>query len=323
MTTSGNHPPPRRASGIKSYQAQASPGQPLSDAVVTDPTSLAPGRLFDTREVWTSGPTDLAQATSRELRTDRPHSARVYNYWLDGKDNFPADREVAERVVAQWPGVRTSARENRKFLHRAVRLLARRGIRQFLDVGTGLPLAPNTHEIAQRVDPDARVVYVDNDPMVLAHARALLTGNGPGAIRYVEEDLLHPETVLSRAAQVLDLRQPVAVLMLAVLHFVPAPEEVRALVASYLGPLPSGSAVVISHGCADNLAPETAQNVAQLYRQSGIEGAWASNQEISELFGQVELLDPGVVPVSRWRRQEGHCPPDGDIALFGGIGVKP
>ncbi|MBF9071832.1 SAM-dependent methyltransferase [Streptacidiphilus sp. NEAU-YB345] len=265
---------------------------------------------------------DPARPTSRELHTDRPHSARVYNYWLGGKDNFPADREVAERVAAAWPGVRTSARENRDFLHRAVRGLVERGVRQFLDVGTGLPLAPNTHEIAQSVDPEARVVYLDNDPMVLAHARALLTGAGGGRIRYVEEDLLHPEKILASAADTLDLGQPVAVLLLAVLHFVPDPRQARALVSRYLEPLPSGSAVVISHGCPESLAPETAQTIAQVYGQS-IQGSWASAREIGELFGPVELLDPGVVPVSRWRRPGDFCPPDTDIALYGGVGIKP
>jgi hypothetical protein len=185
-----------------------------------------------------------------------PHPARVYDYWLGGKDHFPADRQVAEQVIRQRPQVVAGARANRAFLARVVRYLAaERGIGQFLDIGTGLPCADNTHQVAQHIDPAARVVYVDNDPLVLVHARALLTSTPQGACDYLEADLRDPGHILDKAAAALDFTRPVAVLLLAVLHFLPDTDYPAAIVATLAAGLAPGSYLAISHLTAD-LAPQ-------------------------------------------------------------------
>jgi len=176
------------------------------------------------------------------------HPARVYDYWLGGKDNFPADREAAERAIAALPIIRVAARANRAFLGRAVRYLAAEaGIRQFLDIGTGLPTSPNVHEVAQAVAPESRIVYVDNDPIVLVHARALLTSGPQGVTSYVDADLRDPDTILRAVAKTLDFTQPMAVMLVAILQFIAAAEDPHAIVARLLAAVPSGSYLVLSH----------------------------------------------------------------------------
>jgi hypothetical protein len=189
-----------------------------------------------------------------KIDTSVAHSARIYDYWLGGKDNFAADREAGELVIASRPGLRESVRANRAFLGRVVRLLAGElGIRQFLDVGTGIPSANNTHEVAQQVAPDARIVYTDNDPIVLAHARALLTSSKPGATAYLDIDLRDIDKLLQRAADTLDFSQPIAIMLLGILHLIPDDEDPWGMVARLVDAVPSGSYLVITHPASDLL----------------------------------------------------------------------
>jgi O-methyltransferase involved in polyketide biosynthesis len=226
----------------------------------------------------------------------------VYGYWIGSKDNYEADRKTAEEVMRLRPQVIASARANRHFLARVVRYLAADcEIRQFLDVGPGLPAADNTHEVAQKVAPECRVVYCDNDPMVLTHARALLTGTAQGTCGYVEADLRDPETIVAQAAQTLDLTQPTAILLLAVLHFIPdvaAPTEIVATLANALVP---GSYVAISHLTADIAPEQVAAAVTAYNTQVPVPVTARSHAQVSALFGGLPLLPPGVVPVSEWR----------------------
>ena len=199
-------------------------------------------------------PDSLGPGEVSRLHTEVPHVARVYDYWLSGKDNFTADRVAAEETIAAFPGIRLSAQANRAFLRRTVRYLAaEEGIRQFLDIGTGLPAADNTHEVSQAVAPESRVVYVDNDPLVLAHARALLTSGPQGATAYLDADLRDTDTILEQAAATLDFTRPVAIMLLAILHYIPDLAEARQIVAKLLGAVPSGSFLVISHAGTDLL----------------------------------------------------------------------
>ena len=193
------------------------------------------------------------------LNTGVPQVARVYDYWLGGKDNFTADRVAGEETIAAFPGIRLSARANRAFLGRTVRYLAgSEGIRQFLDIGTGLPTANNTHEVAQAAAPESRVVYVDNDPLVLAHARALLTSRPEGLTAYLDADLQDTDTILEQAARTLDFTRPVGIMLLAILHYIPGLAEARGIVARLTGAVPAGSFLVISHAGTDLLPDDVA-----------------------------------------------------------------
>jgi O-methyltransferase involved in polyketide biosynthesis len=236
-----------------------------------------------------------------------PHPARVYGFWLGGKDHYDADRKAAEEVMRLRPQVVAGARANRAFLTRVVRFLAAEcGIRQFLDIGTGLPAPDNTHEVAQRVDPRCRIVYADNDPLVLAHARALLISAPQGACGYVDADLREPEFIVAQAAQTLDLTQPTAILLLAVLHFVPDAADPAGIVAALASALTPGSYLAISHLTAD-LAPEQVAAATTAYNDlAPVPVTARSHAEVTALFGGLPLLSPGVVPVSEWRIQAGN-----------------
>jgi SAM-dependent methyltransferase len=236
-----------------------------------------------------------------------PHSARIYNVWLGGKDGLATDRRAAAEVAACRPQVVAGARANRAFLARSVRYLAgERGIRQFIDIGPGLPAAGNSHEVAQAIAPESRVVYVDNDPLVLAHARALLTSSREGVCEVVDGDLRDPETIVKDAAQTLDFTRPVAVLLVAVAHFLDDaddPARVVATLASFLAP---GSCVAISHLTSD-FAPEQVGAGVAAYNALVPAGITArTHREITGLFGGLSLVPPGVVPVSEWRPD--HAP---------------
>ena len=257
------------------------------------------------------------------INTRQPHAARVYDYWLGGKDNFAADRELAERSLEAAPELRDIARENRKFLQRAVRALAGRGIRQFLDIGTGIPTKGNTHEVAQSVIPEARVVYVDNDPIVLAHSRALLTGTAEGRIAVIQEDLRRPAAILDNpeVRDTLDFAEPMAVMLVSVLQFIPDSDDPAAIVARLCAGAVSGSCLVISHPTNDFRA-EAVQQVQASYNQAKVSATARSKAEIARFFGDVELLDPGLARIPLWR-PEG--PPTSDldrIWMYGGVGVK-
>jgi SAM-dependent methyltransferase len=247
------------------------------------------------------------------------HPARVYGYWIGGKDHFPADRLVAEEVIRLRPQVVASARANRAFLARVVRFLAAGcGIRQFLDIGTGLPAPGNTHQVAQQVDPACRVVYADNDRLVITHARALLTSTPQGACGYAEADLREPETILAQAARTLDFTEPAAILLLAVIHFLTDRDRPAEIVASLASALAPGSYVAISHLTAD-LAPEQVGAAVTAYNQlAPVPVTARTHAQVSGLFGGLPLLAPGVVPVSEWRPEVGD--PFGQPAdLHGGL----
>lgn len=258
------------------------------------------------------------------LDTGVAHPARRYNYWLGGKDNFAADRESGDAIVATFPSIRLSVRENRKFLRRTVQYLAGEvGIRQFLDVGTGLPTADNTHEVAQRIAPQTRVVYVDNDPIVLVHARALLTSSAEGATAYIDADLREPEKILSapELPGTLDLTRPVGLMLLAVLHFVRDFEDPYGVVARLVAALPPGSHVVVSHATYDLVPPDTVEQLERISR-----GQWRSRnaEEVARFFAGLELVEPGVVPIGDWRPEPGTPRPDpAEIVTYGAVGRVP
>jgi hypothetical protein len=238
---------------------------------------------------------------SSRIDTSVPHPARRYDYLLGGKDNFAADRAAADEIVKRHPTARLSVRENRWFLHRAVRWLAGQGIGQFLDIGTGIPTSPNTHEIAQRSDPAARVVYVDNDPLVLAHARALLGGDPRGRTAYLEADLREPRAILDdpQLRETLDLGRPVGLLLIAVLHFVRDDDHPRKIIRTLVDELPDGSHVVASHATGEYMPPE---RLAAL--RGVMESQWAdrTGTELAALFDLPGLVPvaPGVRSVARW-----------------------
>ena len=254
-----------------------------------------------------------------EIDASVPHSARIWNYWLGGKDNYPVDREAGDQFKAVFPEIVEVARSSREFLTRAVRYLAGEAeVRQFLDIGTGLPAADNTHEVAQRVAPDSRIVYVDNDPVVLAHARALLTSSPEGATGYLDADLRDPERILELSARTLDLDRPVALMLLGVLGHVDDDEEARAIVRRLLAGLASGSYLVLCDGTNTSQAGVQAQ---QDYDQSGaIPYRLRSPEQIAAFFEGLELVEPGVVSCSHWRPDGDHPPRATDA--YGGVGRK-
>ncbi|WP_158566878.1 SAM-dependent methyltransferase [Actinomadura craniellae] len=232
---------------------------------------------------------------SAQLRTDQPHPARVYDFYLGGKDHFGADREFGQRILSICPQLRPLARANRRFLARSAGVLARdHGIRQFLDLGTGLPTSPNLHEVAQSVAPDSRVVYVDNDPIVLTHARALLTSRPEGATDYIDSDVIDIDRIMRQAARTLDFDRPVAVSALALFHFLPDPRPAD-LLARLRSRLVPGSFLTISH-----VLPAL-QDVAAAYQAKMGLGTLRDRDEITALFGDFELLEPGLVDPYLWR----------------------
>lgn len=258
-----------------------------------------------------------------DLRTDRAHSARVYDYLLGGKNNFPADREAAEKIIADWPGASTAARAARACMHRITRRLAgAHGIRQFLDIGTGIPTTPNLHEVAQAIDPTCRVVYVDNDPIVLAHARALLTSTPEGCTSYIDGDLREPERLLTHPTlhATLDWDRPVALTLINIVHFLPD-EVAYPLVARLVEALPSGSYLALTAGTADS-APQATARAAGRYRDAGIENYQRSGAQVERFFTGLELDEPGVVLVNRWH-PEGPVPQDHEVIAYAGLARKP
>jgi S-adenosyl methyltransferase len=240
-----------------------------------------------------------------------PHSARIWNYWLGGKDNYAVDRLAGEQTIAVLPEIVDIARASRGFLTRVVRYLAAEaGIRQFLDVGTGLPTADNTHEVAQRVAPAARVVYVDNDPLVLTHARALLTGSAEGATDYIEADAREVEVILRGAAATLDFTRPVAVTMLGILPFIGADDEARGIVRRLLAAVPAGSYLAITHSTSEASGERVIEAVRQWNAVAPTPYTLRSPAQIAAFFEGLELIEPGLVPCPRWRPD----PDDGDGA---------
>ncbi|WP_019068297.1 SAM-dependent methyltransferase [Streptomyces hokutonensis] len=234
------------------------------------------------------------------LQLDRPHSARVWNFLLGGKDNYAADREAGEMIIKMFPDIALLARLQRGFLVRAVRhLAAEAGIRQFLDIGTGLPTVDNTHEVAQRIAPESRIVYVDNDPLVLVHAQALLTSTPEGACAYVEADVRDPETILEAAARTLDFGKPIALTMLGILGQIPDSDEPERVVARFLDALPPGSYLALTDGTDTN--PALNQAISVYNANSASSYYLRSPARVTAFFDGLEPVEPGIVPISRWR----------------------
>jgi|SRR6266568_4011543 len=254
--------------------------------------------------------------------TSVAHLARVYNYWLGGKDNYEADRKAGDQVIQVQPEVVDSVRAGRAFLARVVRYLAGEvGIRQFLDIGTGIPTADNTHEVAQSVAPESRVVYVDNDPVVLAHARALLSSSPEGATDYLDADLRDTQTILTEAARTLDFSRPVAVMLIAVLHVIGNDDDPYGIVASLMNAAPTGSYLALSHVVSD-IEPQKMEEVrSRLNRVMFQQSTYRSHAEVTRFFDGLELVQPGVVRVQEWR-------PDSEVEakrtsrLWGGVARK-
>jgi S-adenosyl methyltransferase len=258
-----------------------------------------------------------------DFDTSVPHIARVYDYWLGGKDNFAADRELGERTLAAYPNLVFSVRANRAFLARTVRFLAADiGVRQFVDIGTGIPTANNTHEVAQRVAPASRIVYVDNDPIVLSHAKALLTSRPEGACAYLDADLRDPDTILAKAADTLDFSQPVAVMLIAVMHFIGDDDQAGAIVDRLMGACAAGSFVTISHAARDIDADQQTEMVRRLNQSVAEKATLRDRAGVTRLFGGLELLSPGVVRVSDWR-PDSHLEAASPTGLWGGVARKP
>ena len=266
---------------------------------------------------------DSAADRSVEIDTTVAHPARVYDYWLGGKDNFAADREAAERVLAVTPGLRFRVQANRAFLARVVRYLtAEAGIRQFLDIGTGIPAANNTHEVAQTVAPNSRIVYVDNDPIVLTHARALLASGPEGATQYVDGDLRDGAAILRAAARTLDFTQPIALILLGILHLIQDSEQPYKIVADLMDALPSGSYLAISHPAIDS-HPGQAEAQKRYNERVSTPQTMRTRAQVARFFDGLELVPPGVVYVHTWRPDPGDIVPADTVSAYGGVARKP
>jgi hypothetical protein len=271
-----------------------------------------------------------------DLRTDRPHSARVYDFLLGGKTNYQPDRDAVARLLEVMPIARPTAVENRAFMHRAVHYLAAEaGIRQFLDIGTGIPTEPNLHQVAQGVDPAARVVYADNDPIVLAHSRALHLGTEQGRTAYVHGDACEPDAILTEARKTLDFTEPVAVTLLTVLHWLPADADPYSIVADLMAAVPAGSALVITHVTRDFDAPSVGAAAEGLNAQ-GSNVTPRTRDQVAKFFDGFGLVEPGLEVIERWRtaapRPETHVLPvassnaaaasDDIVPLYAGVARK-
>ncbi|WP_067462496.1 SAM-dependent methyltransferase [Actinomadura macra] len=265
------------------------------------------------------------EPSSAELNTDVAHSARVYDYLLGGKDHYAADRAAAEEVVKVAPYMRTSVRASRNFMVRVARYLAaERGIRQYLDIGTGLPTSPNLHEIVQAVDPTSRVIYVDNDPIVLVHARALLTSTPEGRSRYIEADVGDPDAILAspEVDETLNLKEPVALCLIAVLHFIHDEDQARGIVEQLMEPLAPGSFLALSTIASDS-APQQVRAAVAKYNSRGINSKARPKADIEKLFGNLEMVEPGVVPVHHWHPDaEARAIDDSQVSMYGGVALK-
>jgi hypothetical protein len=263
-----------------------------------------------------------SQPETPKLDTSVPQTARIWNYLLGGKDNFAVDREVGDQIIAGQPQLAENARLSRKYLARSVSYLAgEAGVRQFLDIGTGLPTADNTHEIAQSVAPDARIVYVDNDPLVLAHARTLLTSTPQGATDYIDADLRDPDTILREASRTLDLSQPVALMLMGVLGHVESDDEAKSIIRSFMDRLPPGSYLAMYDGSDTSEAVTEAARIWNI--SANPKYHLRSPERMSGLFEGMDVVEPGVVSVTRWKPDTGTETLPDEIDQFCAVGRKP
>jgi SAM-dependent methyltransferase len=266
------------------------------------------------------------QATAAGLDTSKAHVARVYDYWLGGKDNFEADRSYGDELELRVPAIRIAARMNRLFLGRAVRYLAAEaGIRQFLDIGTGLPTASNTHQVAQAIAPESRIVYTDNDPLVLVHARALLTSSPEGRTAYIDADVRDPAAILNapELSDTLDLGRPVAVLLIAVLHLVTDDAIAYPAIEAIIDAMPSGSYLVITHATGDFWPQERVDAANATNRAHNVDFRFRDRAEVARFFDGLELVEPGIVPVAEWRPDGGPTASREDSNIWAGLARVP
>ena len=272
----------------------------------------------------THSPPPYREERLPDIDTTRAHTARVWNYWLGGKDNYPVDREVGDQVRIVLPDIVDAARAQRGFLIRAVRhLAADLGIRQFLDIGTGLPTANNTHEVAQASAPECRIVYVDNDPLIMAHARALLTSTPQGITDYIFADLRDPDAILQEAARILDFTRPIALMLLGIMEHILDTDEAQAIVNRLLDALPSGSYLVLCDPTTE-VRPEVMREAVRQWNSSATPPIKArSRQELIRFFDGLELLEPGVVSASLWRPEAYELGTLVEVFNFSGVGRKP
>jgi S-adenosyl methyltransferase len=255
--------------------------------------------------------------------TSKAHQARMYDYALGGKDNYAADRAAVEAVLKVWPEIVFTARANRAFLGRVIRYLAEEaGIRQFLDIGTGIPTAGNTHQVAQAIAPETRVVYVDYDPVVLAHARALLTSGEAGATEYIDADLRDTGSILARAGQLLDFTKPVAVTLISILHAIPDADDPHAIVARLMNAVPAGSYLALSHAGSDLLTADVQQGIKNVIGSSGQQQySNRTREQVARFFAGTDLMEPGLVRVEEWRPEPG-ADDTRKSALWAAVGRK-
>jgi S-adenosyl methyltransferase len=271
-----------------------------------------------------SGPPGNGDQVPAGIDTTRPSPARMYDYWLGGKDNYAADRQMGDAVIEVFPGILPGVRANRELLGRMVGHLAgEAGIRQFLDIGTGLPTRDNTHEVAQAVAPESRIVYVDNDPLVLVHSRALLDSTPQGATDYIEADLRDPDKILKGAAETLDFTRPIAITLLMILMLVSDAENPYGIVDRLMSALPSGSYLAISHPADDVDSGEIAEAYERLNRMGGIPATLRGQAEVARFFHGLELVEPGLVQLHRWRPDPGAEGLEIDVPAYAGVGRKP
>ena len=258
------------------------------------------------------------------IDTTVSHSARIWDYWLGGKDNYAVDREVGDRIEELLPDIAQQAREDRLFLGRVVRYLAgEAGVRQFLDIGTGLPTADNTHQVAQRVAPESKIVYVDNDPVVLAHAAALLTTDPEGVTDYIHADMHDPGQIIADAARTLDFSQPIAITMLGVLWHVLDNDEADAIVTRLVQAVPSGSYLALNHPTLEVTGEKMAQAIQYWNQYGKPPGTHRTPDEIARFFDGLELIEPGLVSITRWRPEATPFGEPDEIDQFGAVGRKP
>jgi hypothetical protein len=244
------------------------------------------------------------------IDTSKAHPARVYDWLLGGKDNYPVDEAVGEKLP---PEAHDAARQNRQFMHRAAAWLASQGIDQFLDIGTGIPTRPNLHQIVQQITPSAKIVYTDNDPIVLRHAEVLLISHPEGSTDYIEADVREPGAILERARAVLDFDRPIALSLIALMHFIPNEQDAHGIVRDLVATLPSGSHLVLSHAASD-LYPELAERVTAEYAKGGITLGFRTRSEVARFFDGLDLVDPGLVTAPEWfRTTPGPAPEDSGI----------
>jgi S-adenosyl methyltransferase len=268
-------------------------------------------------------PHDTSSTLSSKIQFDVPHAARIWNYWMGGKDNYPVDRAAGDAVAEVYPDIVTMALQSRRFLIRAVRFLAgEAGIRQFLDIGTGLPTMQNTHEVAQATAPDARIVYVDNDPLVLAHARALLVNTTPqGVTTYVDADYHNPELIIADARNVLDFTKPIAVMFMGVLGYVSDFDLLRSIVTRVLDSVPSGSYLVLWDGT--NTGEAVRAGGSKLTETGAVPYHLRSPEQLGRCFEGFEMVPPGLVPITQWRPDNTDIGEPGHIDAYGAVSLKP